>query len=314
MRTTNVDPAAAGVTGYLHPGYAESLAEFGTPLAMTRSRGWVLRRPVSGSPYNDAMGCYPIFACQDWSHLKADLDQIGDGLVSLSIVTDPFGAYDLAYLRRCFPDVTIPFKDHFVVDLSRPRDTFVHSHHRRNARKAFHEVQVVKCDRPIDFLEDWVTLYGALREKHHITGIAAFSRACFARQLNVPGIEAFRALRDDTTVGMLLWYRQGNRAYYHLGAYNALGYELRASFALFSFSLDYFARQGLAWLNLGAGAGAGPGAESGLTRFKQGWSTGVRTVYFCGRIFDEKKYQEIVSARYVAATEYFPAYRAGEFS
>lgn len=92
------------------------------------------------------------------------------------------------------------------------------------------------------------------------------------------------------------------------------GYELGASFALFSYSLDYFARLGLEWLSLGAGAGAGPGAESGLTRFKQGWSTGVRTAYFCGRIFDEQKYQEIVRSRGATATEYFPAYRAGEFA
>jgi len=59
--------------------------------------------------------------------------------------------------------------------------------------------------------------------------------------------------------------------------------------------------------------GARAEEESGLSRFKRGWSTGVRTAYFCGRIFDEKRYQEIREQRSLPATSYFPAYRLGEF-
>ena len=51
----------------------------------------------------------------------------------------------------------------------------------------------------------------------------------------------------------------------------------------------------------------------GLSQFKRGWSTGTRTAYFCGRIFDHKSYAEIVKAKGIAATTYFPAYRKGEF-
>ena len=305
--------ATETATGYLHPRYSESLAGFGTPGELPGSKGWILKRPVPGFDYYDAMGCYPIFVCQDWSLLKADLENIEVGLVSLSLVTDPFGEYDVTYLRQCFPDLTIPFKEHFVVDLSRPLDTFVHAHHRRNARKALRELEVERCASPSDFLDDWTALYKTLIERHNITGIAAFSTESFARQLSVPGIVVFRAVYNDTTVGMLLWYEQGNRAYYHLGAYSPRGYELRASFALFNYSIDYFARQGFAWLSLGAAAGIAANRESGLSRFKRGWSTGVRTAYFCGRIFDQGKYQEILETRNVPATKYFPAYRADEF-
>jgi len=42
------------------------------------------------------MGCYPIFACMDWSQLHIDLGHIGDDLVSLALVTDPFVEYDEA--------------------------------------------------------------------------------------------------------------------------------------------------------------------------------------------------------------------------
>jgi hypothetical protein len=112
---------------------------------------------------------------------------------------------------------------------------------------------------------------------------------------------------------MLLWYIQGNVGYYHLGAYSEFGYELRASFALFSFAIDYFAADRLRWLNLGAGAGVQGDATDGLSRFKRGWSTETRTVYLCGRIFNRSRYQEIVKAKRIGITGYFPAYRRGEF-
>jgi hypothetical protein len=123
-----------------------------------------------------------------------------------------------------------------------------------------------------------------------------------------------RALYNGATVGMLLWYEQGNRAYYHLGAYSSRGYDAGASFALFDYAIRYFAERGLAWLNLGSGAGVGTSGEQGLTRFKQGWSTGVRTAYFCGRVFDREAYRQLVERRGLSTTPYFPAYRIGEFS
>lgn len=302
-------------TGYLHESYCQSLSEFGTPRFLSQSRGWILERTIiANSSCLDAMGCYPIFACQDWSRLPDDLNRIGASLVCLSIVTDPLGDYDPAQLGQCFPDVALPFKQHFVIDLTKPLKDFAHPHHLRNARKALGEITIEKCATPAHYLEDWIGLYDELISRHNIKGIAAFSRESFAQQLKVPGLVAFRAVRDGVTLGMLLWYVQENRAYYHLGAYSSAGYDLRASFALFSHSIEYFAQQNLDWLNLGAGAGLNANATSGLNRFKQGWSNGTRTAYFCGRIFDARRYRELVAARNPAPTNFFPAYRAGEFS
>jgi len=301
-------------TGYSHPEYAASLAEWGTPHALCGSQSWTLFRPIPQSSYIDAMGCYPLFVCENWSQLPRDLETIDEDLVSLAVVTDPFGSYDDDFLRRCFPDLVVPFKQHFVTDLRQAPDTFVHPHHRRNARKALNEMRVEKCANPRDFLDDWTSLYSTLIERHQITGVAAFSRQSFARQLGTPGMTALRAIRDEVTIGMVLWYQQENRAYYHLGAYSPLGYDLRASFALFNHSIEYFADQGIDWLNLGAGAGSSAAAKSGLNRFKEGWSTGTRTVYFCGRVFDQNKYEELTQAQNSGPTNYFPAYRVGEFS
>jgi hypothetical protein len=113
---------------------------------------------------------------------------------------------------------------------------------------------------------------------------------------------------------MLLWYVQHEVGYYHLGAYNQRGYALQASFGLFWRAIDYFATKGLRWLNLGAGAGTETPTDSGLSKFKRGWATGTRTAYFCGRIFDPVTYREITEAGGCTATDYFPAYRQGEFS
>lgn len=301
------------MTGYLHPDYAQSLSEFGTPRELPRSGGWVLERQISGSAHRDAMGCYPLFVCQDWSQLRADLDDIGNELVSLSLVTDPFGEYHTGYLHQCFNDVVIPFKEHFVIDLHRPVDGFVSSHHRRYARRALRLLRAEKCEDPVSFAGEWVDLYATLIERHNAEGILAFSEAAFKKQLKVPGMVAFRGVCDDATVGMLLWYVQGDVGYYHLGASSALGYELRASFGLFWYALEHFTTRGLRWLSLGAGAGVKTSNNDGLARFKRGWSTGTRTAYFCGRVFDRAKYSEIVRAKGVSGTGYFPAYRQGEF-
>ena len=260
------------------------------------------------------MGTYPLLTCSDWKSLRFDLDQIGASLVSAIVVTDPFGDYDESLLRDCFPDLVTPFKSHFANDLSRPLRGAISEHHARNARIGLKQVSVVRCEEPSSHLDDWVRLYSVLIERHHINGIRAFSRNSFAKQLKTPGIVAFRAIHERETVGMTLWYLQNSVAYYHLGAYTNEGYRLRASFALFRQALDYFAETGLKHANLGAGTGLGSDAGDGLTRFKRGWSTSERNTYLCGRIFDRQAYDQLVRVRDAGTTDYFPAYRRGEFN
>src|SRR5438045_5100866 len=91
-------------TGYAHPQYAASLGEYGAPRLLPRSRGWILERPIPGTDVRDAMGCYPLFACQDWSGLSDDLAEISRerSLVSVVLVTDPFGEYHEADLHAAF--------------------------------------------------------------------------------------------------------------------------------------------------------------------------------------------------------------------
>ncbi len=300
------------VSGYMHPGYAESLAEFGTPRKLPHCGGWILERQIPGFPYHDAIGCYPLFACHDWLQFYADLEGIGNELVSLSLVTDPFGEYDKTYLHRCFRDVVIPFKEHFIADLRHPLNAIVSKHHRYYSRKALGNVDVEVCDNPMEFFDEWVDLYGTLTDMHDLKGIKVFSKAAFAKQFSIPGMVMVRAVSQDITVGIHLWYVQGEVAYSHLAAYSPLGYDLMASYALYWSAIEYFVDK-VRWLDLGSAAGVKSDGTHGLSKFKRGWSTGTRIAYFCGRIFDHAKYLEIVMAKDVLSTNYFPAYRKGEF-
>lgn len=298
--------------GYAHPAYAASLAEFGTPTLLPRSRGWVLARDIPGTGSHDAMGCYPLFVCQDWGGLEADLEEI-DALVCLWLVTDPFGAYDDAYLRRCFGEITVPFKHHFVTELGRPAEAIVSRHHRYYAQRALDRVSIERCNKPESFLDEWIELYSYLIARHDLKGIKAFSRAAFAAQLSIPGAVMLRATHEGQTVGAHLWYPHGEVVHSHLAATSPLGYELMASYALYWFALKTFAGEAQ-WLNLGSGSGVvGQGSE-GLTSFKRGWATETRTAYFCGRIYNRSRYQEILAMQRTPASGYFPAYRHGELA
>lgn len=307
-------PAAAGprVTGYLHPQYAESLAEFGTVCRLSRAGGFLLSRPIPDTVSQDAMGCYPLFCCRDWAGLGEDLRSSGHEFVSVTLVTDPFGDYTESGLHAVF-DRVVPFKLHFVVDLHQPLEGFSSATHRKFARRAQRQLEIEVCLDPMRELDTWCGLYGQLVQRHGITGIQAFSRAAFAQQLQVPGMVMFRARHGGETVGMDLWYVQGEVAQGHLAAFSERGYDLRAAYGLKLAIIEYF-RDKVRWLNLGGSAGLNPQANDGLTAFKRGWSSGTRMAWLCGRILDPARYAELVHQRgFDPATPYFPAYRCGEF-
>jgi hypothetical protein len=305
--------SAVQLSGYLHPAYAASLAEFGSPRELPRCGGWILERPIPGFEDRDAMGCYPLFACQDWSRLHQDLDEIGDDLVCLGLVTDPFGDYDEAYLRRCFSDVMIPFKHHYVVDYEIWKDRTYDIDTRREIRNAFKNLQVEVCPDPRLYLDEWIWLYDFLIERYKINSLSAFSRLSFVRQFDTPGLLMFRAYQQDHTVGIALAYTQGEGAFLHLTAIDETGYRLGASYALYSFVIDYLAHTAR-WLGLGGTPGVAEGQRDGLKYFKMHWATGTRMAYFCGRIFNPQRYVAIAQARGMTGVSYFPSYRQGEFS
>ncbi len=297
--------------GYENPAYASSLAEFGTPLELPRSGGWILEREVPGSSYRDAIGCYPLLVCRDWPGLLADLQELPARreLVSLGVVPDPFGAHDAGLLGECFGDIVMPFKEHFVTDMRRPLIESVSRHHRKYARKALQQVQVeLVADAP-GFLDEWVELHRNLIARHHAEGIRAYSRRAFSIQLGIPGMVVLRATHGGTTVGAQLWFQQRRIAYGHVLAFNQLGYDMGAPYALYWFALEHFLGK-VDWCTMGGVSGTDVALSGGLSQFKRGWASATRTAYFCGRIFDPTRYEELVKLHGRAPDGFFPAYRS----
>ena len=228
-------PAPRSPKGYLSRPYAESFGEFGTPLYLPQSQAWILKRSIPATEYFDASGLYPLFCCRDWSKLSVDLDSLQEEspLVSLTIVTDPFGSFTDSQLGECFPHLARPFKDHLVTQSNAAPDQIASKHHRYYARRALRQVSVDVCRPEGSFLEEWWSLYQELIERHGITGIQAFSQDSLQQQMQTPGLVAFKAVAGGQTVSAHLWYSQDRVAYSHLAASNASGYKLGASYGLY---------------------------------------------------------------------------------
>ena len=299
----------AGLAGYQHAAYAKSLAEFGEPRELLCAGGWLLERGVPGRAERDAMGCYPLFCVRNWSGLSKDFTEIGPGLVSVALVTDPFGEYLPDDLRMCF-DKVVDFKKHHVVDFSKP--LVISKHHKYYSRRAAVEVKVEAGPPPHGFAEEWSELYASLVRRHGLKGIKAFSRTSFEQQMKVPGMVVFRGTEHGALVGAHLWYVQQDVAYSHLAASTERGYELNCSYAIHSAVVEYFRSQ-VRCVNLGAGAGTSEN-QDGLTRFKAGWANCARTAYFCGRVLNPERYAELNRGMHLKETNYFPAYRGGELA
>jgi hypothetical protein len=300
-------------TGYSHRRYAESFATVGTPRELPNCGGWLIERAIPGAELRDGMGCYPLFDCHTWTSLDLDLSARAEALVSVTLVTDPFAEVSEPDLRRWF-DVVSPYKLHYVTDLQQPVQTLLGRRHSRNVERALRRVHVTTCPEPLAHLDEWCMLYQELAWRHGITGLRAFSRAAFERQLGVPGLVMFRASADDKTVGLHLWYVREQVSYGHLGATNSRGYDLMASYALYWHAIEHF-REHVRWLDLGGVAGLSEaGAADGLRQFKAGWATGTRPTFLCGRILQPDAYERLAMERVVSDASYFPAYRHGEFA
>lgn len=303
------DARAGRCLAYADPQYAASLQEFGVPFELARSGGWALRRPIPGTSWFDAMGCYPLFSCRDWSQLCADVDSLPSDLVSLTLVTDPFGAPAADQLLDTF-DIVRPYKDHFLIDLDRPRETTVARHHRKSARKALQLLTIETCD-PIAELATWRELYGHIVAKHQVTGIQAFSPTAFSIQARIEGLVGLKATLGDKVVG-LHWYLTGDDVVYaHLAALHPDSYAVCASHGLFWTAIEMFAGR-YRWLDLGGGSGAAA-IDDGLTAFKAGWSSDVAPTFLCGKIVDIERYDHLDRSGN-AGIHYFPSYRYHEFS
>jgi hypothetical protein len=298
--------------GYADPKYALSMSEFGELRELPRCGGWMLVRPIFGTRYKDAMGCYPLFACRDWTRLHEDLERVSEDIVSLSLVTDPFCKMAPEYLQKHF-DLVKPFKTHYVTDLGYPLESIVNKDYRYNARKSLKAMDIEICGEPAQYVDEWTGLYGNLINRHGIKGLNAFSRKCFEIQLNVPGMFMILGRREGEIIGATILLIGDHEAYTHLSAFTSIGYKIHAAYGIRWKAFAFLQERGIRYLDNGGGAGIKDDPRDGLAQFKRGWSNGRRTVYFCGRIFHRQGYDDLCRKSGATNVDYFPAYRAAEF-
>lgn len=299
------------VEGYLNPLYVQSFSEIGEPIFLPRSKGWLVKRQIPGTKYFDAMGPYPLFFCERWDQLPNDLEEIRDEILSFSFVIGPFEEFNFEDYKSYF-DICRLYKKHYIYDTKIPLETSVNKYSQRDARRALRDVDIDLVVAPQINLDEWVNLYESLVKRHQVTGIRAFSRESFARQIAIPNTHFFRAWHNNELVAGNLYYIQNNVAYGHLLALTEKGYELGASHAIQWVALQHF-RNEVSWVDFGGGTGSSQGNLSGLDKFKMGWSNKIGKSYFCAKILNRKRYAWLVQQSASADDGWFPAYRHGDF-
>ena len=148
-------------SGYQSEAYARALHQ-GEAIRLPNAESWWIKRQIPGSKLFDGMGAYPLLRCGHWSLLADDLAALEGNIVTFASVIDPLGDYDESLLRTAFPDLLFPYKQHYMVDLTRPLEEIVSKHHKYYARRALRDFRVELSDAPMSLAEKWVDLYSDL--------------------------------------------------------------------------------------------------------------------------------------------------------
>jgi hypothetical protein len=258
------------------------------------------------------MGTYPVFCCDNWNALADDLNDLSIDLVSIVLITDPFGKYNRATLELCF-DNTIKLKDHYVLDLTRPLNESISKSNRTAAKLALRNLQVRIVPKPLISIDTWMTLYGSMVDRLNIKGIRKFSRDGIEQQLNTPGAMLFEAKSGDQGVGLDVVFVDNDVAYGHACAFNEEGYKARASYAT-RWSIIEHLQGKVHYLDFGGGLSTKEAGESdGLTAYKKRWTNCTKPVFICTSVRNQKLYTQLTNQFGSMKSNYFPNYRAEEF-
>lgn len=302
-------PEQNGRRGYAHPSYAQSFSDIATPIALPNSGATVLARPIGDTGLRDIMGAYPLFACEHWEKLPADLAALAADFVSMVAVADPACPLSAERLAGIFT-VVRPLGPRYLIDLTRFAMANLGRHHARKLKRASAgRIDIMTDAAAAACGEDFAVLYRTLAARKGITGFRRLSDRILARQLAVPGTVAVVSHDDDGLLGIDVYYQDGAWAYAHLSAYSERGYDQSVSYPMMAAAIDYFGGR-VDRLDLG-GAPQQAGAD-GIAFFKAGWSNATCPTLLCGAVLRDDDYRRIAGSADIKAAGYFPAYRAGE--
>ena len=289
--------------GYASPDYLAALGQ--TPLPFGAIGGFLAARTIGKSGLIDLTGAWPVFTCENWQGLAQAVQDLPEGPVTLTLVTDPFTPLSPSQLAAIFP-ICRPLHDHWIIDLTSPAQ--LSNHHRRKLRQT-RTPRIVAGPPTADLATGWAQIYAHLVAKKHITDARAFSAESLAAQLRVPGAQVVTAWDGGTLLGVDLYYLDRGRAFAHLSAYAPQGYAASVSYPMLAAAMDHLRPLADA-IDLG-GAPAGP-AGPGIAQFKAGWTPMTRPSFLCGKVLDTAAFATLAPG--ADAEGWFPAYRSGEYS
>lgn len=252
-----------------HPRYVE---EWGTHVLVRETAGGVRR----------AAGTAPLAPLAPGCDLRAGLDALrAEGIASVSLVTDPMTAPELAELEAAF-DVCRPLKENYLIDreIGEPH---LRKRHRNIVNGARRAVETRDVDLA-DHLDRWLDMYEKNVEVRQIA--QPFDPMYFKRLVDVEGLETIAAFAGEEIVSMSMWFRHDDVLYFHDGASTEEGFAVAASYATFAHAIEGLGDCRFAFL-----AGAGTMKDDpldGLAVFKRGFSNSSTVNHLCNAVLQRR--------------------------
>ncbi len=189
------------------------------------------------------------------------------------------------------------------------------SKNRNMIRKAEKNGIEIRHGKGKELFKDFKRIYNSTMEKDHADEYYFFEDAFYEsihRDL-YDNYEMFFAVKDEEIIAMSIMLYANNRMHYHLSGSLQEYRNLAPSNLLLYKAALWGCQQGFKTFHLGGGVGSG---EDNLYKFKAAFNRNSDYQFSIGKeIFDQKKYDELVSERVIRDTSfnkdshYFPLYR-----
>jgi hypothetical protein len=271
-----------------------------------------VHRQIPETSYVDRISVYPFFS----EHILHE----HSNEITTTLITDPLGDhFNLArfclahngYLKH--QEV---YKEHAVVDLAKFDESKLPENHKRNIKKCDkNHIYTEVVANPEGYAKYACVGYKNLIKRHNISPDAwtHYSKEqIWDLVLKVPGAVLFNTMqnsdeydREDSLLGLALFYIQGSSIYYHASfPYSEDFYKLQANFDTMFTAIKFFKALGLDRLEIGSVPDGASG--EGLRRFKHGFANMNLNNYIYKIIHQPSTYEELSKNK---TTTMFPAYR-----
>lgn len=199
------------------------------------------------------------------------------------------------------------------MDLCSPKKIWenVTSKNRNMIRKALKNDVKIYNGRFPEIFDSFRTIYNGTMDKDNADGYYYFESAFYRSILeDLPrNAQVFYAKKDNVIISAAIIIHANGRMYYHLSGSLREYSSLAATNLLLYEAALWGQENGYKTFYLGGGVGSG---EDSLFKFKRAFFKGKLNRFYIGKkIYDQKKYDELVAVRGQTQDNFFPKYRAG---